>query len=229
MKKITIVFLVLVIVLTFVSCSNNNKDSNENKEQLIEYDYSMIKTHPVESAGLTMPYDIEDMTEWTEGFIEFVVLSEPEEISFEYVDQAAIDEAIEQNYSEEDMEAVREMAISTYSFPCVSIRIENVLSEKEGRDLNEYNEIWLLGDAATHPESFVPGARFASYVKIMESDTSPVELYVNSYIYYIDENEELVPFTDDPSLVQYKGNSVEKMTELTLNAEAAVKARLEVE
>lgn len=188
------------------------------RQTKIEYDYSMIKTHSSSSTGMDMPYDVEDMAEWTEGFIEFVVLSGPVETSFEYVDQASIDEAIEQNYSEEDLNAIVEMATSTYTFPHISIQIENILSEKEGSNLSKYDKIWLLGDASNHSESFVPGARFAVFVKTMESDATPVELIINYYIFYIDENDTLVPFTDDPSLMQYEGYSLEDMAELTVAA-----------
>ena len=217
MKKILSILLILAITLTFISCSSKK----------IEYNYSMIKTHASSSADISLPYDLEDMTEWTEGFIEFVVLSEPVETSFEYVDQESIDEAIEQNYSEEDLNAVIEMATSTYTFPHISIQIENVLSEKEDSNLSNYDEIWLLGDAANHSESFVPGARFAAYAKIKESNATPVDLFINYYIFYIDENDNLIPFTDDPSLMQYKDYSVEKMADLTVEAAAAIKADVE--
>lgn len=220
MKKILILLLVSVIILTLVSCS-------DNKKQEIEYDYSMIKTHVSSSAGMSVSYTLEDMTDWTLGFIEFTVLSEPEEITFEYVDQASIDEAIEQNYSEEDIDAIREMSTSTYTYPKTSIQVENVISEKEGCNLKEYDEIWLLGDAAKYSGSFVPGARFAAYVETMESGATPVDLYVNYYIFYIDENDNLIPFTNDPSLMQYKDLSVEKMADLTLEAKAAIEARSE--
>ncbi len=182
----------------------------------IEYNYSMIETHYSSSVGFTMPYDVENMAEWSVGFIEFVVLSEPEEITFEYVNQASIDEAIEQNYSEEDMEMVYNEAIRDMTFPRVSIKVENVFYEKEGVDLDEYDEMWLTVDALKYSESFVPGARFAAYVEIMDDPYSSIELYIDSYIYYIDENDNLVPFTDDPSLVQYGGYSLEKMAKLTL-------------
>lgn len=197
---------------------------DKTEDVKIEYNYSMIETHYSSSAGCTMPYDVENLVEWSEGFIEFVVLSEPEEITYEYINQGAIDEAIENGYSEEDLEAVKKMAIDTHTFPRISIQIENVFYEKKGVDLRQYDELWLAVDALRYSESFVPGARFAAYVEIMDDPYSPIELNIDSFIYYIDENDNLVPFTDDPSLMQYGGYSVKEMAELTLAAEAKLKS-----
>ena len=176
-----------------------------------------------------MPYDINNLTEWSDGFIEFVVLSEPEDITFEYVNQERIDNAIKQNYSEEDMKIVYNEARQNMTFPQVAIQIENIFYEKEGANLKEYNKIWLAVDALIHSECFVPGARFAAFVQFMNDPYSPMDLYIDSYIYYIDEDENLIPFTDNPSLMQYGGYSLEKMAELALKAEAEIKSRIETE
>lgn len=199
--------------------------SPSNDENVaIEYNYSMIQTHPSLSAGMTMPYDINNLTEWSDGFIEFVVLSEPEEVTFEYVNQERIDNAIKQNYSEEDMKIVYNEARQKMTYPQVSILIENIFFEKEGANLKDYDKIWLAVDALKHSESFIPGARFAAYVQFMDDPYSPVDLFIDSFFYYIDENNNLIPFTDDPSLMQYGGYSLEKMAELTLTAEAKLKS-----
>ena len=234
MKRVLICILVSIIVICFVSCAK--KDNNieiENKSQPgIEYDYSMIKTHPYESSGMSVSFSYEDMTEWSEGFIEFVVLSEPEEVTFEYVNQTAIDDAIAQGYSEEDMKIVYNDAIQEFNVQYISIQTENVFYEKEGRNLNQYDKLWLFGDATIYTESFVPGARFAAFVEIMEEDPGipkdiDLNLFINSYIFYIDENDNLIPFTDNPNLMQYKDYSVEKMADLTVEANAAIVARTE--
>lgn len=201
------------------------------REPKIEYNYSMIKTHSSSNTGYQMPYDVKNLAEFSQGFIEFVVLSEPKEITYEYVDQKSIDDAIAQNYSEEDMEIIYREAMHNHTVPCVPIRIENVFYEKEGCELAQYDEIWLYGTAGAHQESFVQGARFAAYVEIMAMDDPniskdvPVDLYINSYIYYIDENDNLIPFTDDPSLMQYEGYSVEEMADLVFGAAEKIKER----
>lgn len=214
MKKTLALLLVLITILTLVSCSAKKEQEIENKQEIenqqeIEYNYSMIKTHPSSSAGLTMPYDINNLTEWSDGFIEFVVISEPEDVTFEYNNQGS-------DFRGQKM-----------TFPQIAIQIESIFYEKEGANLKEYDKIWLAVDALNHPESFIPGARFAAYVQFMDDPYSPVDLFIDSFFYYIDENENLIPFTDDPSLMQYKDYSVEKMADLTVEAAAAIKANVE--
>lgn len=234
MKKILIYILALIVTLSFVSCAKDNENIEIESESpsAIEYDYSMIKTHPYESSGMSISFSYEDMTEWSAGFIEFVVTSEPEEITFEYVNQTAINDAIAQGYSEEDMKIVYNNATQEFKVPFAYIQTEDVFYEKEGLNLDQYDKLWLFGDAEIYAESFVPGARFAAFVEIMEEDPGipeeiDLDLFINSYIFYIDENDNLIPFTDNPNLMQYKDYSVEKMADLTVEAAAAIKARAE--
>lgn len=227
MKKNTIITLIILSIFMFVSCNKADKIVTEEVKPKDEYNYSMIEIHPNISAGSEVPYSVDFLAKRGFALIEFVVTSEPEDITYDYYAEYLVDAAIEHNYSEDALEAVKKEATKTITNSKVSIKINNVIHEGNYNDVNSYDEIWLLGDASLYKESFVPDARFIAFAEVNLEGKTPVELFINDYIFYIDKNENIIPFTDDPSLMQYKDYSVEKMADLTVEAAAAIKADAE--
>ena len=232
MKRIIAAIFAVLMLVSFAACRNSDVPSddtgNDNTaEEKIEYDYSKIEIHPMVSAGCDLPYDAATLMEWGHGLIEFVVTSEPEEVTYEYCEDYLLDVYLPENYTEEEYEEAKKKATETRSVNKISIKITDVVSEGIYGDLSGYEELWLRGDAGVYPESFVPGARFLAYVEVQNDIQSPIELHVTDYIFYIDSKEKVVPFTDDPSLMQYNGESVSEMSEISLAAEASYKSQLE--
>lgn len=228
MKKIIAILMAVLMLVTFVACNKTDKPSNTRDiEEKIEYDYSNIEIHPDLSAGSELPYTVEDLVNYGLALIEFVVTSEPQEVTYEYCEQYLLDLYLPENYTEDEYEEAKKQATETRTVDKVSIKITNVVLKGEYGDVSSYDELWLRGDAGVYPESFVPGARFLAYVEVQNDEQSPIELHVTDYLFYIDSKEKAVPFTDDPSLIQYNGESVSEMSKISLTAEASYKARME--
>ena len=232
MKRIIAAIFAVLMLVSFAACRNSDvpsddTDNDNAAEEKIEYDYSKIEIHPMVSAGSDLPYDAATLMEWGHGLIEFVVTSEPEEVTYEYCEDYLLDVYLPENYTEEEYEEAVSKATKTYTGNKCKIKIADVISNGQNGNISDYDELWIYGDAGMYLESFVPGARFLAYVDVMNDEQSPVKLYVTSYLFYIDAEDNVVPFTDDPSLMQYNGESVSEMSEISLAAEASYKAQLE--
>lgn len=170
------------MLLSLISCS-------DEKESQIEYDYSKITTHHYESPGLSIPIAFEKICKSSSCLIEFTV-------SGDYrTEQRDLSPSVTSKLIGADF---------LYDFAVVPVSIDKIIFQKEGVDVSQFDELWLLGAMNGYQESFVKGGRFIAFATVLDkSDPEfkdvPMDLSISKEVFFVDENEKLVPFFDiDP-------------------------------
>lgn len=208
MKRI-VLLLVLVCMIFTVSCGKN------------EYVYSHITTHENTSSLSGVAVEFDKFCKNTYCLIEFTVSGDYTTKEYSYVDQRAVDAAIAEGLTGEDLEREKAFATLDMNLIGVPIKIEDVIFEDDNANVLENDTIWLVGDLSKHAESFPENSRFVAFA-VMNDSEIPIDFMVtNNCLFYIDENECLVPFFEDQlfngfvgiSLEEFKAKAIEARTE----------------
>lgn len=167
---------------SLTSCSNKN-------ESQIEYDYSKITTHHYESPGLSIPITFEKTCKSSSCLIEFTVSGD---YRTEQIDLSP----------PETSKLIG--ADFLHDFAVVPVSIDKIIFQKEGVDISQFDEIWLLGAMDGYQDSFIKGGRFIAFATVIDKTDPefkdvPMDLSISKEVFFVDENEKLVPFFDiDP-------------------------------
>lgn len=181
MNKLLICFLTIIMLLSLSSCSNKN-------ESIIEYDYSNIKTHHYESTMSSIPITFDTLCSSENCLVEFTVSGDSR--------------IVEQEVSYEDLN----ITPHTVQYTVIPINIDKIVFQNENIDVSQFKEVWLPIMFSGYRDSYVKGGRFLAFASVVNhSETGfediPMDFYIGGKVFYIDENEKLVPFFD---LTPYK-------------------------
>lgn len=157
----------------------------------IEYDYSNIKTYHYQGnnsgTALSVPLPFDEICKNEDCLIEFTVTGDyrTEQVDFSPpVTSAAIG------------------ADFLYDLPVIPIRIDEIVFQKEGEfDVAGFEEVWLPLLFAEYKGAYVKGGRFLAFATVTDYsepgfEDTPMDFSIGLAVFFIDENEKLVPFFD---------------------------------